>query len=149
MMKLLFISALIISWAAASIFTSADNIAKDKGWNVPDKIWPIIFISWLIFPYYLIVRAILGKGSKEQNHQFLKDNYSFGESSLLYVAWIAQIASPLLVLYVTSWYYIFIIYGAGYLLASWTPIFFKSKLKTISATILIFIYLPVVYLLLS
>lgn len=149
-MQTLFIILLTLCWSAGSMFLTADHTAQEKGWLVSKRIKILtiverilIYPAWiLLYPtrwlYKLIFSEILWKNRRE-----------FEKWSLFYLAWSAQIATPFLALLVAPWYTFFIVLVGGFLLASYLSfIFLKSYTKNISELLLLFLYIPIVYILL-
>ena len=144
-METLLILLLMLSWSAGSMFTTADIGAKEKGWNVSNKILPIIVMAWILYPFFIIQKMILPKIFEKW-----ENSYEFSEWSLLWLGWSAKISTPFLALLIAPWYAFLVVLIGGFLLSSWLSIiFFKSHTKTVAAFLLLVIYTPIVYILLG
>ena len=143
-MEILFITLLTLCWTAGNMFVTAEVCAKKGGWGVPKKVWPVSFGILLVYPTFFIDKLLFKSFQKD-----FKSGYEFADWSLFYLGLTAHIATPLLALLIAPWYSLFIIVIGGFFLASWLSIIFKRYTKSVSALILIFVYIPLVVILLN
>jgi hypothetical protein len=139
-MEILFVFLLTFCWAAGNMFMTVEAGAKEGGWDVPQKIWPISFGALLLYPTFFIDKLLF-------KPQEFKSSYEFADWSLFYLALIVQIATPFIALLIAPWYSLFVVIIGGFLLASWLSPALKQHTKSVSAFILIFVYVPIVIVL--